>query len=191
MKRKREEQFVDMDECLFTTKNIELYTLGVSTCIALVIRGYFYNDDDQKTPFCGLWHWSGFNPDEGIEPDGTEVLNSFFEYAEKQLEFGDNTILYLSELQFIGGEHPEYSDNGELNLNGTENEVNELQMACKKLKTLVYDIQVKPENIKWHNFLTENDTSMLVKVSLDECSYEVQNADSNTFSPPPISKPRL
>ena len=92
MKRKREEQFVDMDECLFTTKNIELYTLGVSTCIALVIRGYFYNDDDQKTPFCGLWHWSGFNPDEGIEPDGTEVLNSFFEYAEKQLEFGDNAF---------------------------------------------------------------------------------------------------
>lgn len=166
-----------MDEVAFTTKNHLLETYGVTTCIAIAMRGSFYNEHGCPIKFCGVWHWSGFSA-YGRQPTGEEILETFFIYAQQHLNFKKNTVLYLEELRFIGGEKEQRDEKGELLLSGTEQEVNALKGGVTALDNLSFSVKIDPLSIHWHNFITHDDMSLTVKVQLDAINFVIEENNS-------------
>ncbi|WP_126320092.1 hypothetical protein [Legionella jordanis] len=170
-KPKISEYLVDMDAHSFTVKNTLLKTHGVSTCIAIAMRGCFREGDD-LIRFCGLWHWSGFQH-AAQQPTGEDILNTFFYHAQDALDFEDDAILHLDELSFIGGEKEQRDENGDILLSGTEREVQALRNAVSNLQNLDFSIEIAPSNIHWHNFYTQDEMSISVEVQLNSIVYKI------------------
>lgn len=172
VKIKRRKIELDMDDHVFVTDGAVIETFGVTACIALTVRGQFFDEDDELIEFCGIWHWSG-NRNPKYPLSGLDILNDFFERAQEDLEFESDTILQLHELSFIGGEIEQRDEVGELLLSGTEKEVNSLKKAIENLDDLDYSLEIDPSNITWHNFITRDDMHITVRVGRDCIGFEV------------------
>lgn len=171
--KKRSKIEVGMDEHAFTTDSSHiLQTYGVTTCIAMAIRGEFYDNYDDLIQFCGIWHWSGFaNPNN--PRSGEDIVNTFLGFAQDRLEFSDDTALTIHELSFIGGEKEQRDDHGELLLSGTEKEVRALREALGAIEEFDFPIVIEESDIHWHNFITHDDMSLTVQVQLNSVDYQV------------------
>ncbi|CDZ78998.1 hypothetical protein BN59_03313 [Legionella massiliensis] len=169
---------VDMDEMDFSSDiNTAFTTVGISTCIAFIIRGQCWIEDELK-PFCGLYHWSGFpirtkNQMKEIE----DTLEDFFACLREDLDVDNNSILMLSELVFIGGEKCQADRGGEIILSGTEREVDCLTRTLIDFDFSGRLIDVKQEQIKQHHFLTSGDQSLSITVNLTNWSYLLDNPE--------------
>lgn len=171
---------INMDEMAFNSNiNTALFTEGVSTCIAFIIRGKCWIDDELKS-CCGLYHWSGFpvevkNPEKEVR----DTLSNFISALRNVLDVDNLSSVELSELIFIGGEKRQFDVHGELVVSGTE-----LEVACLSNILIDFDfksllIAVNPEQIKQYHFLTSGDQSLSITVNPVNWSYLLNNPEDS------------
>lgn len=88
-----------------TNSDTLLVTRGISTCIAFAMNGTFYNEEDNLTEFCALFHWSGFFDNEQDPVGHAEtVFENFLNDVRTYLELEDDEDITIRQLAFIGGE---------------------------------------------------------------------------------------
>ncbi|MDI1352988.1 MAG: hypothetical protein PSV35_09550 [bacterium] len=168
---------VEMDDFAFTTdKNLILTSEGITTCIAFVVLGTFWDDEDDEIDFCGLYHWSGFNPATSSEQCAS-ILDCFFMNLQNFLQTEDP--ITLNALIFIGGEKALYNEQQELMVSGTESEVVSLIQAVKDYDFIDDDFIIATENIKHLHFLTENNEAISLEVSTSYYRYKKEFVKQN------------
>ncbi|MGQ3888527.1 hypothetical protein ACQUW5_05785 [Legionella sp. CNM-1927-20] len=182
---------VEMDGFALTNKESDvLITKGISTCIAFVIQGTCYHDDEE-VPFCGLYHWSGFEAEvTDFYDEILSVLDDFFIEVRAELEkLGAGELeINVTKLAFIGGEKRQFSEEGQLLLSGTEKEVKMLQKAAQAYDYQSQNINLDKKRIEHHHFLTSDNDSLTIEVRLNECHYKLEDfeetlQESSKFQP--------
>ncbi|CEK11995.1 hypothetical protein [Legionella hackeliae] len=172
---------VEIDSYRFSNKtNHIIITRGISTCIAFVVQGNYCEESEAKTlPCFGLYHWSGFPAN--FEGDCIayvkEELLGFFQNMRDELSISDEEIIQLQSLSFIGGETKQFDNTGELTLSGTEKEVEALITALEKFNFAEVGINLKPNAIAHHHFITKDEQSLEVNVShnkLETCYESIE-----------------
>jgi len=168
---------VNMDAVLFnTSEKTTLITHGVTTCIAFIIQGSFWDEDEEETTkFCGLFHWSGFNsypadPDE----QARDALLFFLDRLNIFSGVEDDAHIHIESLHFIGGEREQRDVNNEVIVSGTENEVTSLVRIVSKFKFSDYGFNIKPNAIKHDHFLTKDEQSISISLTIESCHFEIK-----------------
>lgn len=172
---------VDMDAVLFTTsKKTVLITHGITTCIAFIIRGSFWNEDEEQTRFCGLYHWSGFDVYAADPNEQTSKALIFF--LDKLRAFSgveDDALINIESLQFIGGEREQRDENNEIILSGTEKEVSSLVQIVSNFKFFDHGFNIKPSAVKHYHFLTTDEQSISINLTTVGCNFEIENLSTS------------
>ncbi|KTD19902.1 hypothetical protein [Legionella londiniensis] len=165
---------VGMDEYYFTNKkDAVLVTKGITTCIAFVVQGHYYDEDANFIPFCGLFHWSGFTDPRNQATDYVaEQLQFFFEELREQLDIEEDDKIIVTSLLFIGGEKSQF-EGRELILSGTEKEVETLKEVASGFNYEEFNIMLKSRPVHNH-YLTSGELSLAVEVGINQfgLSYE-------------------
>lgn len=165
---------VAMDETIFTTNhNAVLVTKGISTCIAFAIRGTYWSDeDDVQVPFCGLYHWSGFDFSPGSPVLLSKgILANFFSKLRMDFDLEDEEEVTITSMQFIGGEKAQYDDGDHIIVSGTEAEVTSLCQAVSEYDFVGNDFKMLPDSIEHHHFLTTNEETIEVTLDTTRCQF--------------------
>lgn len=163
-----------MDQIIVTCDpTYELITEGVTTCIAFVVHGLFFNKKNKQVPFCGLFHWSGFNSTDSAltyNQKMNDVLEHFFDNVRYLLKVDDELTLYLTQLAFIGGEKAEFDENQELVLSGSENEVTYLKRVLKQFDFMDLNLKLY-QPVQHYHFLTQGNSSLTIHATLNSWHY--------------------
>ncbi|ARH00797.1 hypothetical protein [Legionella micdadei] len=169
---------VDTDEMAFSSDaKTKIRTEGVSTCIAFIVRGNFWYEDELVS-FCGLYHWSGFALQTKAFPEAAmTVLKYFFRTLRNHLEVEPDEPLMLSELAFVGGERGQIdADTGKLLVSGTEKEVYYIHEAIRHFNYKKFLINIDSKNIHHHHFLTSGEQFLSITVDLGGWTYLLEEA---------------
>lgn len=167
---------VEMDKfALITNPDDQLITEGISTCIAFVVNGVYLNKDNKPLNFAALYHWSGFGEEE-IDPNGhtKELLKRFFNTIRSVLQLESRQPITLTNLHFIGGEKAQYNKSGEVELSGTEKEVEALIHTVKHFGFNKRRFILAQGAIQHSHFLTENEDLIDITVQLNQCEFKLE-----------------
>lgn len=170
-------QKIDMDEFGITTnKNIILTSEGVSTCIAFVVNGYYFDKSGAITNFGALFHWPGFACGEK-DPQGNVqvVFTTFIESIRDSLHLKPRHPLAIN-LSFIGGEHKQVDNAGNNLVSGTEKEVNELSNLIRKMRFEKHALYLTAP-IQHHHYKTSESDSLKITVSPTSACYEQEQSE--------------
>lgn len=168
---------VPMDRLGLTKeRNTVLVTYGVSTCIVFAVRGTYEDEDCNLVKFAGLYHWSGFPKKchDKAENVTRRLLQVFFQTIRERLGIKKDTLIYIDELHFIGGEKAQFDENGVLLLSGTEAEIEALQKTTAHFKYHVLNIKLNGRVIHQHG-LTQDDESLTIVLSLSKIEHVFEN----------------
>lgn len=183
---------VEMDDYAFTSNPDEtLYTHGITTCIAFVIRGFYINDEtEEETPFCGLYHASDFlaksSEDESEDEDESgdeseygytnkdhdcadEIFTDFLRNLREDLSIDRGIMVHIKSLLFIGGEKKELNANNEITLSGTEAEVESLKHVIPNFKFGAMNFISDDMVLEHKNYLTSGNSSISIELTINEC----------------------
>lgn len=175
---------INMDDYGFADNGTGLTTAGITTCIAITVRGAYWDEDNRKIPFCGLYHWSGFPPDLKCSPKDAAliVLENLYYECLNHLNLEDDTIIKIYELSLIGGERKQVDSDGELLVSGTEREVDALIQAYHSTDEIETWFLNDNAVFTAANFLTHGEMTIEVSVTPDIISYEVIDEPDNSLS---------
>ena len=166
---------VNMNQVRFSSeKSTLLMATGVTTCITFLIRGTFWDDDDEACGFIGMYHWVGVeNPDENFDDQVKKELLYFLAKVREFAGIEEDEVINIDLLKFIGGEKEQRDDENEIIVSGTEAEVNALIKAVKGFDFAKYHFKIAPKAITHHHFLTKNEESVSVGLTLSNCGFEI------------------
>lgn len=166
-----------MDDVLFTSdEKTVLITKGVTTCIAFIVQGSFWDEENDKIHFCGLYHWSGFkNVNRTQDQQAKDTLLNFFKKLRNYAGIDDEDEITIDVLYFIGGEKEQCDSDDEILVSGTEAEVNSLQKAVKGFNFAAHQFKIAPENIHHQHFLTEGEQSISIQLTLDAIDCKIKS----------------
>lgn len=168
-----------MDEIRFTSdENTVLFTYGITTCIAFIVQGSFWDDDDSASEYCGLYHWSGF--DLSSTPHSQQAKNALTYFLKALRDFSGldaASNITIDTLEFIGGERQQRDGRGEVIVSGTEAEVDALIKAVSEFNYATMHFSLAAQDISHQHFLTTNTQSIAIELSIDECSFEVEEQE--------------
>ncbi len=171
---------LNMDEIRFTSdENTVLITHGITTCIAFTVQGSFWDDDDDEIEYCGLYHWSGF--DSSSTPHGQQTEKALTYFLEKLRDFAGldaTSNITIDVLEFIGGEKEQQDTEGSTIVSGTEAEVNSLEKAVAEFDYTAMHFILSDDAISHQHFLTTNEQSTSIELSIDECVLRVEETES-------------
>ena len=168
---------VNMNEVRFNTDESTVVTTeGLTTCIAFIIQGSFWDEDDDEISFCGLYHWSGFeDPDEDPDKQARKALLFFLTKLREFAGVEEDTEITIDLLKFIGGEKEQRDSEDKLIVSGTEAEVNSLIKAVKEFNFAKYHFRIDPKVISHQHFLTKNEQTISIGLSLSDCRFVIIN----------------
>jgi hypothetical protein len=165
---------VEMGEfaCTSDSKTI-LVTIGVTTCIAFIINGSYFDDDkEEHVSFCALYHWSGFNsPPKDPDKLVRLILNKFLCDTRNALKLSSEHLITIHKLNFIGGEEAQYDVNGALLISGTETEVHSLVRTVNNFCFAKNHYEISENAIQHNHFKTTNQESIDIKVQIRSCEF--------------------
>ncbi len=171
---------LNMDEIRFTSdENTVLITHGITTCIAFIVQGSFWDDDDDEIEYCGLYHWSGF--DSSSTPHTQQAENALTYFLEKLRSFAGldaSSNITIDVLAFIGGEKEQRDESGAIVVSGTEAEVLSLRNAVAKFDYTAMHFTLSADDISHQHFLTTNEQSVSIELSIDECTLHVEESEA-------------
>jgi hypothetical protein len=168
---------VSMDGVSFTSdEETVLITKGVTTCIAFLVQGSFWDEDEDEIGFCGIYHWSGFNRMNITQ--NQQAKNALCYFLEKLRSFTgieNEEVITIDTLCFIGGEKEQRAGDNEVIVSGTEAEVYSLKKAVKEFNFTDHKFRINPKKIYHQHFLTEGEQSISIKLALDtiDCQIEI------------------
>lgn len=192
LKKLPTKQDINPNEYYFTTDtNALLIAENISTSIVFTVRGTFFNDDEEKQAFCGIYYWSGFadnSPNFKFYAENT--LCEFFTHLQTTFRLEETSPIMVNELKFIGGEKRQVDKKtNEVTLSGTEQEVAVLNEVVKNFNFNEFNITLAPNAIKHRHFLTEGEQIVDVKLNTYYCNIKHSDARTHTYSVPPLYTP--
>jgi hypothetical protein len=179
MPRKKSKKLIEviMGDVVFTSDTkTSLITEGVTTCIAIIVQGSFWDEEHDEINFCGLYHWSGFGPS-AIEQD-KQAHTTFLYFLEKLRYFAgieDDMEINIDSLQFIGGEKEQRDIANEIIISGSEAEVNSLKKAVNEFDFEKYFFNIDPKVISHQHFLTTGEQSISIELTVNDCHFKMNN----------------
>ncbi len=173
-----------MDNVLFTSdEETVLITKGITTCIAFIVQGSFWDEEDDEIDFCGLYHWSGFDSiHRSRDQQAKNALLYFLKALTSFAGIDSGEEITINALHFIGGEKEQRDSDDEIIVSGTEAEVNYLRKAVREFNFKEHHFKIARKNINHHHFLTEDEQSISIKVTLDAIDYQLESPEPDKSS---------
>jgi hypothetical protein len=166
---------VNMNEVRFNSEESSaLVTEGITTCIAFIIQGSFWDEDDDKVRFCGLYHWPGFDSD--VKDKDKVAQETLLFFLTKLRDFSgadEDAEITIDTLAFVGGEKEQRDNMNEIIISGTEAEVTSLTKAVRQFDFKKHHYTINPEAINHHHFLTKDEQTISIELTLDKCTAEI------------------
>jgi hypothetical protein len=172
-------QEIQMDQFGVTTDaNLNLTTEGISTCIAFIANGYYFDKNRKAINFGALFHWSGFGASERDPKGKTQVV--FIEFIDKireKLNLSSTHPIAIN-LAFIGGERKQVNEHGKLIVSGTEAEVKALSHILNKMSFEKHALYLA-SSIQQHHYKTSETDSLKINVGTTQYSYEMEQPEQH------------
>ncbi|CEG58755.1 hypothetical protein [Legionella fallonii] len=174
---------VNMSEVRFTSdENTALTTHGLTTCIAFLVQGSFWDDDeDEEIEYCGLYHWTGFDlSSTPHDQQAVNILTHFFEKLRAFAGLGATSDITIETLAFIGGEKEQRDATNKILVSGTEAEVNSLKKAVTAFNFAALHLSLSPEDISYQHFLTSGEQSISIELDISEYTVQFEETTPET-----------
>lgn len=167
---------VNMGDRRFTSDdNTTLNAYGVSTSIAFIVQGAFWDDDDDEINYCGLYYWQGF--DLSSTPQAQQAVNALTRFLQGLRDFAGldaTSDITINTLTFIGGEKEQKDAEDNILVSGTEAEVNALRTAVAEFDYTATHFTLAAGAISHQHFQTTNNESISIELSTNECSLQIE-----------------